>query len=418
MDEILAINGGKPVREMPFPTSFPGAGVYGEEEKKAVIEVIDSKSPFRYYGADVLGKVKDFEKLLSEKMGSRYSLGVTSGTAALIVALKAAGIGPGDKVIVPACTFLATAGAVVCAGAIPVFADINESMNIDPDAICKVVDKYTKAVIPVPILGNPCEMDRIMEEARKNNLMVIEDVAQSCGSRYKGQYSGTFGDINCFSLQINKIITTGDGGAITTNNEKLYERAVRYHDHGMLREKEGFLEMKAEDEIFIGQNYRMSEVTGAIALEQLKKLDGIIAHMRGIKHQIKEQIKDIDGIGFRRINDEDGDVGSALFMLFPDKVITKKFIDALNAENINTQCLYVGRPVYMLPQIFNQKTADGNGFPFNQFSEKVVYTEDMCPYAVEYMPRSAHISLSPAFSERDAEDVVKAIRKVAKYILQ
>jgi 8-amino-3,8-dideoxy-alpha-D-manno-octulosonate transaminase len=417
MSERLAIDGGKPVRNMPLPPAYPGASVYGEEEKRAVLEVLDRKSPYRYYGPDVAGKVKEFETLFSQKIGNKYSLGVTSGTAALVVALKAAGIGPGDKVIVPACTFVASAGAVIIAGAVPVFADIDDSMNIDPDKIGECVDEYTKAVLPVPILGNPCEMDRIMEVAKKHNLIVIEDVAQSCGSKYKGKYSGSFGHINCFSLQLNKIITTGDGGAVSTNDEKLYERAVRYHDQGMFREKEGFLASNAEDDIFVGQNYRMSEVTGAIALEQLKKLDYITDYMRKIKYMIKNEIKDIDGIKFRRICDEEGDAGSTLFMMLPDVETADRFIKALNAENVNCGCLYGGRPVYMIPQIFYQKTVDRFGFPFNQFKEKIVYTEDMCPYASKYMPLNAVISISPAFTEKDAEDVVTAIRKIAKAIL-
>ena len=417
MKEVLAINGGTPVRNVPLPPAYPGVSLYGEEEKRAVMEVLNEKSPYRYYGPNVLYKAKEFEKKFSQKIGNRFTLGVTSGTASLVVALKAAGIGPGDKVIVPACTFIATPGAVIIAGAVPVFADMDESMNIDPDQIGKVVDKYTKAVIPVPILGNPCQMDRIMEAAEKYNLIVIEDVAQSCGSKYKGAYSGTFGNINSFSLQINKIITTGDGGAVSTNDEKLYERAVRYHDQGMFREKEGFLAAKAEDDIFIGQNYRMSEVTGAIAVEQLKKLDTIVNHMRRMKYIIKKEISGIDGLNFRSINDEDGDVGSTLVMMLPDIDTADRFRNALNAENVNTACLYGGRPVYMIPQILYQKTVDRCGFPFNQFSEKIVYTEDMCPYAKKQMPRSAMISITPTITEKDAEDIVKAVRKVSKEIL-
>jgi len=260
-------------------------------------------------------------------------------------------------------------------------------------------------------------MDRIMAVARKHNLIVIEDVAQSCGSKYKGAYSGSFGDISCFSLQINKIITTGDGGAVSTNDEKLYERAVRYHDQGMFREKEGFLASNADDDIFVGQNYRMSEVTGAIALEQLKKLDSITSYMLKIKTMIKKEISGIDGLSFRRITDEAGDAGSTLFMMLPDENTEARFRDALNAEHVNNGYLYGGMPVYMIPQIYCQKTVDRCGFPYNQFSEKIVYTEDMCPNAIKLMPRNATISISPAFTEKDAEDVIKAVRKVAKEIL-
>jgi 8-amino-3,8-dideoxy-alpha-D-manno-octulosonate transaminase len=417
MDTKLAINGGKPVRNIPLLSAYPGASVYGDEEKKAVLEVIDRKSPFRYYGFDVVGKVNEFEKLLSSKIGTKHALGVTSGTASLIVAMKALGIGPGDKVIVPANTFEATAGAVVIAGAVPIFADVDESMNINPYEIERLCDKYTKAVITVPILGNPCEMDKIMDAAQKCNIAVIEDVAQSSGSKYKGKYSGSFGDIGCFSLQINKILTTGDGGAITVNDDRIYERAVRYHDQGMYREMEGFLSMNAEADIFIGQNYRMSEITGAVALEQLKKQDFIIDNLRRIKKTIKEQIKNIDGITFRRINDEEGDTGGTLFMMLPSEEISIKFSEALNAENVSCGRLYGGRPVYTMPQIFNQMTVDKNGFPFNQFKERVEYKMGMCPYAEEQLPKNAIIMLNPMLTEKDTEDIVKGIRKVAKYIL-
>lgn len=417
MEDKLAINGGKPVREIPLPPPYAGAGMYGEEEKKAVLEVLDRKSPFRYYGPDVAGKVKAFEKSFAQKIGTRHALGVTSGTASLVVALKALGIGPGDKVIIPANTFIATAGAVVIAGAVPVFADIDESLNIDPGDIERAADKHTKAVITVPILGNPCEMDRIMKTAEKCNLLVIEDVAQSCGCKYKGRYAGSFGDAGCFSLQINKIITTGEGGIVVTGNDRFYERAVRYHDHGMFREKEGFLATRDEDDIFVGQNYRMSEITGAVALEQLKKLDYIIDSMRRIKYRIKEQVKGIHGLGFRKINDEAGDAGNVLLIMLPDKDSAARFSNALNAENISNSPLYGGRPVYMHPQIFNQKTADKNGFSLNRSGDKTVYEMGMCPHTEEQLPKNICITICPTFSEKDADDIVRGIRKVARQIL-
>lgn len=417
MDSVLAINGGKPIRETLLRTDFPGASLYGEEEKQAVMEVIERRSPFRYYGFDVAGKTPAFERYFKEKIGAKHALGVTSGTASLVVALKAIGIGPGDKVIVPANTFLASAGAVVIAGGVPIFADVDDSMNIDPAEIERLCDSYTKAVLPVPILGNPCEMDRIMEIARKRNIAVIEDVAQSCGSKYKGKYSGTYGDIGCFSLQMNKLLTTGDGGAVVTDNDMLYERAVRYHDQGMFREREGFLSSDTESDIFIGQNYRMSEVTGALALEQIKKMDYIVTRLRDIKQTIKEQIKDIDGLSFRRIVDPEGDNGVCLFMMLPNEDLSIRFSQALFAENITCGRLYSGRPVYELPQIFNQRTVEASSFPFDQFDEKIEYSMGMCPYVEEHLPRNAVITLSPVLTKRDVEDIVRAIRKVAKSIL-
>jgi len=411
MRSQLAINGGTPVRIKPLPVSNPGAAALGREEAEAAAEVLRAQSPFRYYGVNVLGRAKTFERDFAQKLGVAHALGVTSGTAALVCALKACGIGPGDKVIVPACTFVATPGAVICAGAVPVFCDIDESLNMDPAKIEAVADRYTKAVIPVPILGAPCKMDEIMAEARRLGLLVIEDVAQSMGSACQGRYSGTFGDINVFSLQLNKIITAGEGGVVVSNDARLFERAVRYHDQGSLREPDGL----PGDEVLVGQNYRMSELTGAVAGVQLRKLDGILGVMRKYKRIIKSELRGI--VPLRRIDDEAGDAGSVLMMLFPTAEIRKAFEAALCAEGIACGCLYGGRPVYLQPQIFGQKTAELSGFLFNQFDEPVIYTEDMCPRAMDIMPRNLIVQLSPVMTDQDAADIVRAIRKVAEVLL-
>lgn len=417
MSEKLAIHGGDPVRKVPVPPPYAGASVYGEEEKKAVLEVLDRKSPYRYYGPDVVGTVKSFEQAFAAKIGTKHALAVSSGTASLVVALKAIGIATGDKVIVPANTFIASANAVVMAGGIPVFADVDDSLNLDPSEIGRLADASTKAVIAVPILGNPCEMDRIMEEARKHNLLVIEDVAQSCGSQYKGRYSGSYGDVGCFSLQMNKILTTGDGGAVTFNDDKFYERGVRYHDQGMFRERDGFLSMKEEDEVFIGQNFRMSEITGAIAGVQLQKLDSIVDSMRKLKKYIKRELQGVEGISFRRINDEEGDASNNVIMLLPDKSKIKEFVTALNAENISCFSLYDGNPVYMNTPLLHQRTVDRDGYPFSAIGGAVKYSRGLCPKAEEYLPRNVSFYLTPEFTMEDAADIVAGIKKVARALL-
>ena len=411
MNSQLAIHGGTPVRTTPLPVTNPGAAVLGREEADAAAAVIHAKSPFRYYGPDVLGRVKDFEREFAAKLGTKHALGVTSGTAGLICALKACGIGPGDKVIVPACTFVATAGAVICAGAVPVFCDIDESLNMDPAGIGRVADKYTRAVIPVPILGVPCKMDEIMAAAKRLGLLVIEDAAQSMGCEYGRQYCGTFGDMGVFSLQMNKMITAGEGGVVVTHNARLYERAVRYHDQGSLREPEGL----PGDELFAGQNYRMSEITGAVAAAQLQKLGGILASLRKTKKIIKDELRDI--VPFRAVPDEAGDAANTFMMLFSSAETREKFGAALSAEGIACGCLYGGKPVYLHPQIFHQRTVDRDGFPFNQFEEPVAYTEDMCPRAMEIMPRNLIVQLSPLFSAQDVIDVITAVKKVAAEVL-
>ena len=414
--EKLAIHGGNPVFDAPFFRGWPGIQEYGLEEAENLIKVLKNRSPFRYYGPNIQNMVNNFEKEFKERFGMKNAVAVTSGTASLMVALKAAGIGPGDKVIVPACTFLATPGAVVCAGAVPVFCDVDDTLNLDPTKIGDVVDKYTKAIITVPLQGFPCQMDQIMEEAKKYGLIVIEDCAQSMGSSLNGKLMGTWGDIGCFSLQMNKLITTGEGGIVVTNNDEYYDRAVRYHDQGQHRAIEGFL-TDAADHVLIGQNYRMSEFTGAVALAQLGKLDKIIARSSQIKKYMKEELKNLKGVSFKRDIDPEGDVGAALTLFIDDLDKAAAFNDALNAENVCVGPMYGGRPVYMLPQIFYQRTMDRNGFPFNQFDEPIVYTEDMCPQANYYMPRNINLSLSAEYTDEDVEKVIYAIKKVAAGIL-
>lgn len=414
--EKLALYGGTPVRDTMLARGWPGAGAYDEAEAKKLYDVTMAKSPFRYYGYATQGMVDQLEKNFAKRIQTNHVLAVTSGTAALVVALKAAGIGPGHKVIVPACTFVASAGAVVCAGAVPVFADVDDSMNIDPNKIGDVVDSYTKAIITVPLMGNPCQMDAIMEQAKKYNLLVIEDVAQSMGSSFHGRPMGTWGDLGTFSLQLNKIITSGEGGMVATNNDHFYERAVRYHDQGMFREKEGFLTDEA-DHILIGQNYRMSELTGAVACAQLEKLDGILSRMRQHKRHIKDELKKIKGLTFRRIVDEAGDAAAGLMMYMQSKEQAKLFNQAMQAENVHCFAMYDGRPVYMMPQILYKKTIDANGFPFNQFPEEIHYSPEMCPVATDLMPRSCCISISSELTDQDIEDIICAVQKVAAAIL-
>lgn len=412
----LAINGGTPVRETMLSPGHPGGRMYDEKEAQAVFDVCMAQSPFRYYGHNLLGMVNKFEKSFSEYIGVENVLGVTSGTAALVVALKAAGIGPGDKVIVPACTFLATAGAVVCAGAVPVFADVDDTLNIDPKKIGDVCDRYTKAVITVPLMGNPVQMDEIMVEAKKHNLIVIEDVAQSMGASLNGIKMGAWGDIGTFSLQMNKIITTGEGGVVVTNNMEYYERACRYHDQGLFRSAGNGL-LSTPDRVLIGQNYRMSELTGAAAYVQLGRIDEIIKKMKEKKKILKDELSGISGLSFKRVIDDEGDVGAGIVMFMPTKELAQTFNDAMMAENIAFFSQYGGNPVYMLPQIFNQRTIDKNGFPFNQFEEKVVYTEDMCPVAIDMMPRSTCLAITPDLTDQDLEDIITGVKKVCAEIL-
>lgn len=415
--EKLAIDGGKPARSAPLPPNYPGAMMIGREEAEAAAAVIGARSPFRYYGPDLRYTVRQLEERICADFGVPYSLGVTSGTAALITALRAVGVGYGDKVIVPANTFIATPGSVVCCNAVPVFADIDDTMNIDPNDLERVADDEVKAIVAVPIIGTPCDMDPIMAFARKRGIAVVEDVAQSCGVKYKGKYQGTIGDAGAFSFQLNKILTAGDGGAVIAKERHIFERAVRFHDQGNIREKERYgIDSPDDAHAFVGQNYRMSEITGAMLLEQWKKLDDIVLRMKRCWLAVRDGLRaELPGIRFRGNPDEDGDIGSNLGIVLSSANEAKQFSAALEAENVSNYILYGGNPVYKFPQLYHQRGVDRDGFPFNYpFKRPVRYEAGMCPKAEALIPRVSFIPISPLLTDADAEQIVAGVVKVCK----
>ncbi|RKN82109.1 DegT/DnrJ/EryC1/StrS family aminotransferase [Paenibacillus ginsengarvi] len=411
----LALHGGTPVRSTPLPPNYPGAVVYGKEEAELASKVIYAQSPFRYYGPNMQGAVEALENAIVQDFDAKYALAVTSGTAALIVAMKALGIGYGDKVIVPANTFIATPGAVVCCNAVPVYCDVDDSLNLDPNDLERVYDEDVKAIIVVPILGNPVDMDPVMAFAKSKHIAVIEDMAQSCGVRYKGRYAGTIGDIGTFSFQMNKIVTSGEGGAVVTRDVSLLERAIRYHDQGVLRHRTRY-GIDSPDELFAfsGQNYRMSELAGAVMLEQWKKLPTIVGSMKTHHDRIAAELEaEIPGIRYRACPDPDGSIGSNLGIVFPTAAGAASFNQALNAENVQSYVLYGGKPVYMNPSLFHMRSAEKNNFPYDYpFKQPVSISENMCPRAVDLIPRTVYIPMSPVLSDRDAADIVEAAVKV------
>jgi len=412
MAEKLAIDGGRPVREEPLIGLYPGAMMIGEEEKRAVLEVLESRSLFRFYGPGEPNKVETFEKEFAEKMGTKHALAVTSGTAALNVSLQALGVGPGDEVIVPAYTFIASVDSIVTSRAIPVFAEIDESLDLSPeDFEAKITDK-TKVVIPVHLHGVPAKMAEIMAIARKHDLRVVEDCAQAVGASYRGKRVGSIGDVGAFSLQLGKLITCGDGGVVITDDDVVNERARRIHDHGDCKSSNAVLP-------FISQVYRMSELSGAVSLEQLRKLDTLIMPpLRRMKKRVKADVSDIKGIQFREVPDAEGDAGVSLIFYPPTGDLAVKFREALNAENISAGGGYK-QPVYMREQILSQRTITEEGCPFSCpfYGRKIEYREGMCPKTEELISRIVSIRIGPAFTDRDCDDIVEAVQKVARALL-
>ena len=421
--ERLAVDGGEPVRTAPLETGYPGARLIGDEERELVLEVLERRAPFRFYGVNEPDKVAALEREAARMMDTAYALGVTSGTAALKVGLKALDIAPGDEVIVPALTFIASPGTVAAHQAIPVFADVNESFTLAPDDIENRITSRTRAIMPVHTSGVAAEMDTIMDVARRHDLTVIEDCAQSAGTAYKDKPIGAWGDVGAFSLQVNKIITAGEGGFVTTSEPAMFERAVRYHDHGNYRFGRMTIETSAPDDTmgdltayppgqldaFPGEVYRMGELAGALALAQLRKLPGIIDHMRHAHDTIKREVAGLPGVTLRHLPDPNGVAGVAFGLLVDDPANTGPFVRALRAEGIPARHVYGGKPVYNIEALQNYQPAVG------ALSQD--YAPGLCPRTEAIMARAVNIAIAPSYTEGDCADVVQGLWKVATQVL-
>ncbi len=258
--------------------------------------MLKSRYLFRYYGPkEMPSKVKALEERYAGYLGVKHCLAVNSCTSALIASLIAVGVEPGDEVIVPAYTFFASCAAVVAARAIPIVAEVDRSLTMDPLDLERKITKRTKAILPVHMRGMPAKMDKIMEMARRHNLKVVEDVAQANGGSFQGRKLGSFGDAGAFSLQYHKTITSGEGGVVATSQDLVYTRAQAYHDVAACWRKDRFAPPEFAGEIFFGVNFRMSELTGAVALAQFGKMDTIVGRMKHNKQRIKSLLAGLRG---------------------------------------------------------------------------------------------------------------------------
>ncbi|TLY14486.1 MAG: aminotransferase class I/II-fold pyridoxal phosphate-dependent enzyme, partial [Thaumarchaeota archaeon] len=220
------------MRKGPLVVMHPGATYYDEEEITAVTEVLKSQSPYRFYGPKFLDLTGKFEKEFADYVGTRRALAVSSGTAALHTALVGLGVGPGTEVILPTYGWVSCPSAIVAAGATPVLANVDESLTLDPDAVKGRITSKTRAIMAVHIRGSPCDMEGLSAVAKESGVNLVEDVAQCGGGSYHGRKLGSIGDVGSFSFQLNKMITAGEGGAVATDDESIYQRALMFHDAG------------------------------------------------------------------------------------------------------------------------------------------------------------------------------------------
>jgi 8-amino-3,8-dideoxy-alpha-D-manno-octulosonate transaminase len=415
----LAIDGGTPALSRPL-NRYKGAAVIGEQEKAAVLEVLESQSLFRYYGPKLLSKVASLERDFAAFVGARHAAAAANGTAALRMGLAALDVGPGDEVIVPAVTFIASVGAIVASRARPVFAEVDETLQLDPADLANRLTKRTKAIMPVHLGGVAVDMDPILDFAHQHGLRVIEDAAQSCGSLYKGRAVGTLGDVGCFSFQLEKNITSGEGGMIVTDDAELFRRAVIYSDQGgQFWTSHAGVRDTVGGQPVIGENLRMNEIAGAILGCQLQKLREILARIERNTAIVREAVADLPGLALRPHNPERDRHALGVLFYLPTAEKADRVVNALQAEGVPAGKVYGGQPVYAAPQILNQWTIT-RGCPFDcpsYFPEPIRYTMGMCPRSEDLLARGVSISVGPFYEEEDLEDIITGVQKVAHHLL-
>lgn len=412
---LLAQAGPKPVDAPDIEPGYIGPQFFDENEKQALMEVMESGSPFRYWGPGKPTKVQRFEERFAEYMGTRMALGVTSGTAALDCAVAGLGIGPGDEVIVPAYTWWSDYTCVVHAGALPIFADIDQTLNIDPKDFERKITDRTKAVIAVHLLGGLCDMDPIMEIAHKRGVSVLEDCAQCVGGSYHGKKLGSIGDVGIYSFQINKMITSGEGGAVVASNPLIYERAARFHDMGTIRQL--FLDRAgggpSRVQTFAGENFRMSELTGAVLGAQLTKLDSMLAQLRSNGQAIYEGIKNLPDIRLRRRPDPQGDIGYGVYFEMKDKDTRDRCIRELRNRKVPASTLSGSVMLPTQESVINKRARHPDWPSFNSpQGRKIEYGPNCCQQTLGVFDRFVQVRAGAKYTQRINDYIIDSIRTV------
>lgn len=403
----LAVHGGPKTKT----TAFGTGKRFGMEEAKQLLEALEQDTLFYHFG----GKVKQFLSDFNDMYGVKYSVAASSGTAAIHVALGAAGVTVGDEVITSPITDQGTLIGILYQNAVPVFADLDpHTYNMDPTSVEARITPRTKAIVVVHLAGNPCDMDPIMEIARKHKLIVIEDCAQAYLTKYKGKLVGTIGDYGCFSTNDFKHISTGDGGMVTVNSgeEADFHRVHAFADKNYQR----FGTVVQRDLQSLAPNYRMTELQGAVGIAQLKKLPWICERRNTIGERIREGLEGLAGVVPHRIT-PGGECTYWFYMMrlnLAELTCTREeFCRALEAEGIPNRAGYIPQVVYMQPLFQHRQAYADSHFPFDLTD--VRYPKGLCPVAEEILETAVQIPLNEFYTDQDADDIVQAVRKAAEF---
>jgi 8-amino-3,8-dideoxy-alpha-D-manno-octulosonate transaminase len=313
---------------------MPGFEFFGEEERKEVNDVLETGILMRY-GFDGprkgVWKAKELERALCERLGCAYVQLTSSGTTALTTALAALGIGAGDEVIMPSFTFVASAESVLSVGAVPVIADVDETLTLNPASVRSAITSRTKCVMPVHMCGSMADLDALQTICKEHGLLLLEDACQSTGATYKGQALGAIGDAGTLSFDFVKTVTCGEGGAILTNSQRTYEKCDQFGDHG--HDHKG-VDRGADEHPFLGYNFRISELHAAVGLAQIRKLDRFLELQRAHQQALKDMLSGIPEITWRNTPDPEGDSGTFLSWFLPTEALSRAVIDGFKAKGI------------------------------------------------------------------------------------
>ncbi|HOL66935.1 MAG TPA: DegT/DnrJ/EryC1/StrS family aminotransferase [bacterium] len=387
----------------------------GEAEIKEISRVIRSGNLFRI--GSCLKEVDRFEREWASLVGTRYALCLSGGgTAGLICALVGLGIGPGDEVLVPGYTFMATALAVLAVGAIPVVVEIDETLTLDPEEIERKAGPNTRAVIPVHMVGRPANLSAIRTVCRKKKMKIIEDACQAVGGSYRGKRLGAWGEAGVFSFNYYKIISCGEGGAVVTDNRTVYERALVYHDGGAsFRPYAGKLSVLP----VAGLQLRASEIMGALLRVQRRRLDSILKALRQQKKRLEAGLKGYPGIRLAPCHDEAGDCGVVAAFQFDTEEQARRFASFPGVGG--SLPIDSGKHVYTnWEPLLNQRAGphpDLNPYflPANQPLRRKLWPES-CPRTLQILKKTVLVAINPYWTKRQLDAKIKACREAGKLV--
>ena len=392
---------------------MPGFELIGEEERREVLQVLDSGVLMRY-GFDAARKgqwkSRELEQALTKRLNTRYTHVCSSGTAALSTALAACGIGAGDEVILPPFTFVADLETVLLAGAVPVFAEIDQTLCLDPRSVATAITSKTKAVLVVHMCGAMARIDALVDLCRTHKLILIEDAAQAAGATFCGKSLGTFGKIGCFSFDYVKTVTCGEGGAIVTDDEQIYTLAQAFTDHG--HDHLG-TDRGADNHPHIGTNFRLSELNAAVGIAQLGKLDHILKVQRTHKALLKEGLAELKQVQFRELPDPAGDSATFLSFFLSTENDARQAAQALGMAGVDG-CFYWYDNNWHYHRKWDhiKKFAAPGRLPIDRFGYGADLTKAALPQSDAIMGRTISMLIKLRWTEQQVRDRLAGMKSV------